>query len=1057
MPEPGPQPTSKAPGTTEPRRCPVVGVGASAGGLPAFKNFLAHTPQQTGIAFVLIQHLSPGHESALVSLLAPHTAMPVVEARDGMRVEPDHVYVIAPSTNLSIEGGVLRVVPQTEGVLRHPIDVFLLSVAESGGQNAAAVILTGAGHDGTLGLKAVKEQGGLTIAQTAETADHDSMLRSAVRTGLVDFQLRVEDIPARLVQYFNHLKQVEQQSQGSGLREPSAPELQQICNRLRAVTGHDFSEYKDRTLVRRIQRRMQVHELIEVQPYIDLLHREPGECEALFKDLLIGVTQFFRDPESFEVLAKDVIHKLVADKGPGEQIRVWVAGCATGEEAYSLAMVLREALDGRADPPGIQIIASDIDEDALQFARVGRYPGLIARDVSPERLERFFVKEDGAYRVRRTLRDICVFAHHSILRDPPFSRMHLISCRNLLIYLSPELQARLLPVLHYALQPGGHLLLGPSENIGRHTKLFAPLDKKRRIFARCEDGIQHLPKFPLARHEEPSVPASRLPAVHRPPTRAETLARKTEAILAKYAPAYVIINQDYEIVSASRRTGRFLELGGGRPDLNLLTMARGDLRLELRAAVHQAGRSRKKVVHRSVPVTGNGETQAIDLIVEPLRDGEQARHHYVIVFQDVTPSPRELAGQREPGDEPGAQTENETIAQLEGELRATREHLQTVAEELETSNEELRSSNEELSSVNEELQSTNEELQTSKEELQSINEELQTVNLELNSHVDDLTRTNNYLKNLLENIRLPMVFLDNELRVRNFTPSATELFSLRESDAGRPITDINSELDYRRLSEDIASVRRSRESVEREIETSTGATYIMRVLLYRTTEDDIDGIILTFTDITERRHGEEQQKLLVAELSHRVKNTLATVQSIAAQTMRHSSSLEDFYQRFSGRLHALGRAHSLLTDRNWRSLGLRDVVLEPLRAHMGEAERIRVRGDDIDLRPSAALALGMVIHELATNATKHGALSNTSGRVEVDWGLTRGDDERHVQLLWRERNGPELKGPAEHGFGLTLIERGVSYELQGHTRLEFAPEGLTCELQIPYTRENFDL
>jgi two-component system, chemotaxis family, CheB/CheR fusion protein len=463
MPEPDPQPASKVKGTTPgPPRCPVVGIGASAGGLPAFKAFLAHIPPQTDIAFVLIQHLSPDHESVLVSLLAPHTAMPVVEARDGVRVEPDHVYVIAPGTNLSFDRGVLRVVSQVEGVLRHPIDIFLLSLAESEGENTAAVILTGAGHDGTLGLKAVKEQGGLTIAQSAETADHDGMLRSAVRTGLVDFQLRLEDIPARLVQYFNHLKQVEERRPSSADREPTPAQLQQICGRLRAVTGHDFTEYKDRTLVRRIQRRMQVHELSEVQPYVDLLHRDAGEGEALFKDLLIGVTQFFRDPETFEVLTREVIHKLVAETGAGEQIRVWVAGCATGEEAYSLAMLLREALDDRADPPGIQIIASDIDEDALQFARVGRYPGLIARDVSPERLERFFINEDGAYRVRRTLREVCVFAHHSILRDPPFSRMHLISCRNLLIYLGPELQGRLLPVLHYALRPGGHLLLGPS-------------------------------------------------------------------------------------------------------------------------------------------------------------------------------------------------------------------------------------------------------------------------------------------------------------------------------------------------------------------------------------------------------------------------------------------------------------------------------------------------------------------------------------------------------------------------------------------------------------------
>ena len=591
------------------RICPVVGIGGSAGSLDVFKEFLRRTPPDTGLAFVAIQHLAPDHESVLAQLLGRCTEMPVVEAEDRMPIELNHVYVIAPGTELTMVDGELRVQRSPSSIARRaPIDAFFLSLAEACGENAACILLSGSGHDGTRGLREVKDKGGLTVVQSAESATHDSMLTSAIRTGAVDLELPVENMPGKLVEYFDHLKEIGAPEKPNWF-EPTPEQLKKICGRLRGATGHDFSEYKERTLVRRIQRRMQVHQLTEVARYIDLLHRDRREGDLLFKDLLISVTQFFRDPEAYDVLAREVIPKLVEGKSGDDEIRVWVAGCATGEEAYSIAMTLREAVADADDPPRLQLFASDIDEDALQYARTGRYPAVIERDVSSERLERFFLKEDGTYRVRSSVREMCVFAHHSVLRDPPFSRMHLISCRNLLIYLSNKVQERLLPVLHYALQPGGYLFLGPSETVGRGSKLFDPVDKKQRIFVRREDGLKHLPKFPLGNLEQTIRREVAPVGAAQPRPARDTLGRRAEAILHQYSPAYVIIDNEYGIVSSSRRTGRYLELSGGRPELNVLSMARPDLRAELRAAVQQAGQSGRKAV-RPKPANRHQRRQA---------------------------------------------------------------------------------------------------------------------------------------------------------------------------------------------------------------------------------------------------------------------------------------------------------------------------------------------------------------------------------------------------------------------------------------------------------------
>ena len=839
--------------------CPVVGIGASAGGLEAFKAFLSSAPVDSGLAFVLVQHLAPDHRSILAELLQSVTAIPVHEIEGDIAVEPNQVYVIPQNTSLTITGGTLRLAKLAQPAgHRAPIDGFFISLAEDQGENAACVILSGGGHDGTQGLRAIKEHGGLVLVQSAETAMHDSMLRSAVQTGLVDFQLPVEEMPAKLRQYFDHLDDVQGKKDADGLRAATPQDLQRICDHLRARTGHDFNGYKESTLIRRIQRRMQVLEIDELQHYAQHLGEHGQEADLLFKDLLIGVTQFFRDRAAFEELAAKVVPNLLAQKGPGDEVRIWVAGCSTGEEVYSLAMLFCERAAATANPPNLQIFASDIDQNALHVARTGRYPRSIESDVSSERLEQFFVKEDGHYRVRNALREICLFAKHNLLNDPPFSRVDLVSCRNLMIFLNADLQQRVIPILHYALRPEGYLFLGPSESITQHAALFAPIAKKSRIFVARRDGLKHLPDLQLGQARSGRGPAAVAAGAKRLGGEPGARQQKIQRILENYAPAYVVVDADCQIVDSSRRTGRYLELGGGTPDLNVFNMARESLRLDLRAAIHQAIKSGRQVVRKSIEVEQGGGSQAITLTVEPLIGDEREGNHYVILFQptDAEPPPHE------PDRAEAGEAHAGYVQDLESQLRTAKEHLQTMMEELEASNEELRSSNEEFSWTNEELQSTNEELQTSKEELQSINEELHTVNAELNGRNDDLVRVNSDLKNLLENTQIATIFLDKDLGIRNFTRAAKDLFRLRDHDAGRPITDITLRFGYPQLEQSVREVMGGGSSIEREVSASDGpAGYLMRVMPYRTVDDVVDGAVLTFTDISERKRTEDHQTL----------------------------------------------------------------------------------------------------------------------------------------------------------------------------------------------------
>jgi two-component system CheB/CheR fusion protein len=1013
---------------------PIVGIGASAGGVEALEQFFRAVPPDSGLAFVIVTHLPPDRDSMLSEILRRDTRMAVVNAQDGEKVEANHVYVMPPSAILTIRQGRLR--------LRHtgasereraPIDVFFNSLAEDQAERAIGVVLSGGGSDGTLGLKAIKEHGGLTVAQGSNMTRprFAEMPSSAIASGFVDLQLPVENIPERIIAYVRNWGAFDAE------RPPNA--LARIHTLLRSRTGHDFSEYKERTFQRRIQRRMQVVQTTRLENYAELLETQPDEVHALFRDLLIGVTDFFRDPDAFRALETLVVPKLFEGKGANDEVRVWVAGCSTGEEAYSIAILLREHQQKLLSPPKVQIFATDIDENAMNVARAGRYPASVVKEVSPERLRRFFVHESGIYRIVKELRDMCIFSTHSIIRDPPFSRLDLISCRNLLIYLKPSLQGQLIPLFHYSLRPGGYVFLGTSENLSRHSDLFASVDRKHRIY-RCRE-LMTRPLLPLRQFLPNSRHAGGLERARDGSLpRPDALRGIVNMVIAEFAPAFVIVDESGQVLYFSPGTGKYLQPPAGPPNRDIVAMARSGLRADLRAALHRARETGKRFVRERIPVQVNGGVQLISLTVEPVKEGSEPA--YAILFIDRGPvrTEDEAAGSAHP------ESEDATVRQIELELQETKERLQSTIEELETANEEFRSSNEELLSVNEELQSTNEELETSKEELQSVNEELQTVNSELSTKIDELDRANADLNNLFQSTQIATIFLDRNLLIRSFTPAVTRLFNLIPGDRGRPLTDIVCRLDYPQLEEDVRRVCAGGEMIERAVALNAEkAHYLARVLPYRGANNEIDGVVLTFVDVTRIVAAEEQQKVLAAELSHRVKNTLAVVSSIAERTLPEGGAKADLI----GRLHALGHTHDLLSKGGWNEAGLREVILAELAPHaMTDHHNIAVNGPSVMLKAQAALFLALVVHELATNAAKYGALSVAGGRIEITWAIA-GDHAPRLELTWSETGGPPVERLPRRGFGTELIERGVRFELQGEAKLEVDGGGLRCRIVIP--------
>jgi two-component system, chemotaxis family, CheB/CheR fusion protein len=844
--------------------CPIVGMGASAGGLHAFQRFFAHLPPTNGMAFVIVQHLDPRNPTLLPELLSKSTSLRVELAEDGTPLQADHVYVIPGNATLTLESGKLRVHPAGGTAPRMPIDTLFHSLAADQGHTAVCILFSGSGSDGTLGLRGVKEHGGMVMAQTPDSAQHDPMLRSAIATGLVDHVLPPEQLAEKLLEYATYLRGLTLPQDKATSITPD--EFREIYALVRRNSGHDFSRYKTGTLSRRILRHMQVLQLASVSQYIDRLRQDGAEVDRLFRDLLIGVTHFFRDPEAWQSLATEVIPRLVEYAVVAGELRIWIPGCATGEEAYSLAILLKEEMSLRDARPKVQIFAGDIDDEALAFARQARYPDGIAEHLTQARLARFFVKHKHGYQVAKEIREMVIFSAHDLIKDPPFSRLDLIISRNLLIYLETDLQRFVTNLFHYALRRGGYLFLGPSENVSGAADLFRTLDQKHRIYQRSEVLARPLDVVGITT-VSPRSNAARPRELREPePGQGELLTALQRVLLEQFTSPWVLINAEGQCLYFSNRTGKYLEPAGGVPSAFIVDMARTGLRLDLRAAIHKAVKTGEPVLHENVIVESSGEVQRIDLSVRPLPElGDQARL-FLVVFQELG-VPRSRA---EAAAEGSVALKGDVIVQqLESELRSTKDHLQWTAEELETSNEELKSANEELLSTNEELQASNEELQTSKEELQSVNEELETINAELVKKVQELDAANSDMENLFNGTQIPTLFLDDQLRIKRFSGASTEVFRLIETDLGRPITDIHS-----RFSSDIVTdmkeVLRTLVPKVHQIVSEDGSNYLTRILPYRRPGNIVDGLVVTFQDITQLIQAQEQRARLAAivESSH---------------------------------------------------------------------------------------------------------------------------------------------------------------------------------------------
>jgi two-component system CheB/CheR fusion protein len=851
-------------------RFPIVGIGASAGGLSAIEAFFSAIPGQvqTGMAFVIVQHLSPDHKSILSDLIKRYTRMNVYEVRDGMKIAPDSAYIIPPNRDMAILNGSLQLLEPTERhAQRLPIDFFFRSLAQDQRERAICIVLSGTGSDGTLGLRAVKGEGGMVMVQSPESTEYDGMPRSAIATGLVDYVLAPAEMPAQLMAYAAHAFGRSQLAPAAPLpAEKEEDGLKKILLVLRSQTDHDFSQYKANTINRRIERRMAVHQIERLDDYVRYVQQNTAEVEALFRDLLIGVTGFFRDAEAWKALQERIIPGLFAGRSPNEPLRLWVVGCSTGEEAYSVAILVQEHIESLKTGYKVQIFATDIDRYAVEQARAGLYPANIAADVSPERLARFFVKEpDGAsYRLNKAIRDMLVFSEQDVIKDPPFSRLDLINCRNLLIYLEPELQKRLISLFHYALSHNGALFLGTSETLGEIEHLFTVIDRKWKLYRRKEGSYEsHRPAvgrlLPTAL-ESGAVPAPfwRTPATGKLPLR-ELTERK---LLQQFAPVGVLVNEHGDILYIHGRTGLYLEPAAGEASMNILKMAREGLRRELTTTLHKAAAHNEPLQYRGLRVKTNGGFTMVNLSVRTVMAGpdpEVAPRMFLVVFEEERAADKEVSGTEVPEmatevtEDPSASVDDR-ISALKQELRSKEEFLQATNEELATSNEELKSSNEELQSVNEELQSTNEELETSKEELQSLNEELATVNAELQQKVADLTRVNNDMNNLLAGTGVGTVFVDFDLNIKRFTPAATQLINLIQTDVGRPVGHLASNLaGYDRLVADVQEVLDTLVPKEIEVQNRQGAWYVMRIRPYRTLENVIEGAVITFVEITEQK------------------------------------------------------------------------------------------------------------------------------------------------------------------------------------------------------------
>jgi len=835
------EPQPAAHGT--PQSFAIAGIGASAGGLEAISQLLRSLPVDTGIGFVIVQHLAPQYDSMLVDLLARATPMPVVEVTNGIAVEPNHVYVIPPNADLEILHGVLKLRPRTTGAGLHlPIDQFLTSLAEDSKAKAVGIILSGSASDGTLGLKAVKAAGGITFAQDESTARYGSMPHHAIASGYVDFVLSPEKIAHELARITRHpyvAREFVMDTEDAGAL--SEKELGEIFAVLRNATGVDFSNYKEPTVVRRVRRRMALHNIETIAAYIGYLRQTIGEPQGLYNDLLISVTSFFRDPELFELLKREVFPQLTEDGSVRDPIRIWVPGCSTGEEAYSVALTASEYLSGIKSSAGIQIFATDISDIALEAARAGIYTQSEVAEVSSERLKRFFSKAAHGYQVNKTIREMCVFAKQNLIKDPPFSRLDLICCRNLLIYLKPSLHRRLMPIFHYSLQPRGYLVLGKSENATGVSDLFGLVDKKNKIYFKKPTPAGTRLDFGVNERFS-AIPDSRARMAQRVSRDFDPQKEANRLLLSDYTPAGLLLNSNLEIIHFHGHTGPYLDPVPGAASLRLLKMAREGLPLELRAAIQKVETEGKPVIKTGIQVNSGESVREVTIEVRPLHSPAGDRY-FLVLFREG----REVSATEPVAD---SRQDRETMG-LKSELEQVNAQLQEIIEQNEENEQELRAANEEVQSTNEELQSTNEELETAKEELQATNEELTTLNEELQNRNLELGRANNDLTNVIDNVTIPMVILGSDLRIRRFTPGAEDILSLIPSDVGRPITDLRSALDFEGLGEMVSEAIRAETLRARDVRDRHNRWYSLRVRPYRTAEGKLDGAVIALVDIHE--------------------------------------------------------------------------------------------------------------------------------------------------------------------------------------------------------------
>ena len=872
----------------------LVGLGASAGGIKALKEFFAAMPADSGMAFVVILHLSEEHKSNLAEILQRETAMKVDQVNGTVKVEPNRVYVIPPAKHLELVDGVIKLrEPERSKGLRVPIDRFLRSLADAYGKRAVSIILSGTGTDGTVGMKHIKGRDGFAIVQDPSDAEYDGMPRSAIETRIADVVLPVSEMPEKLlfVRDTTEKFRLTDGHDGEVAKEIKNVEfLRDVLTLLRVRTGHDFSNYKRATIVRRLVRHLQIHETDDLEVYLQILREKPDEVLSLLKNLLINVTNFFRDKEAFSALEKKVIPNLFEEKTSGDQVRVWVAGCSSGEEAYSMAILLREYAATLSDPPRIQVFASDVDEDAITEAREGRFTEAVVSDVPPERLRQYFVKDEGGYRVRKQLREMVLFAPHNILRDPPFSRIDLISCRNVMIYLNRETQEKVFQVFHFALRERGYLFLGSSESAESTSNIFSAIDKKHRIYqSRPSTAVWNgPPAMPQAGSWSPKLSD----VVAKTRNHLQSFGELHHRLIEYYSPPSILVNEDGDILHLSENAGKFLRFAGGAPSANLLRVVNPALLSDIRAALVTARSKNKSVEAKNIRVKFDGEERSVNLTVRPVATPEAAA---LVIFEETEDtSGLEASVQAILAGDKGIEA---VVRGMEDELRHAKDQLRNTIEQYETSNEEQKAANEELQAINEELRSASEELETSKEELQSVNEELTTLNQELKEKVDQINRANSDLQNLMESTDIGTIFLDRELRIKRYTPRATEIFNLLPPDIGRPLAHITHRLEPNSLEADAAQSLLNLQTFESGVRSLDGRFFIARFSPYRTLEDKIDGVVISFIDVSAR----EEAETLVREERAYAEGIVQTVREpliVLDMDLRVVSASLSFYDTF---------------------------------------------------------------------------------------------------------------------------------------------------------------